>query len=171
MHLAAVFALSAFPALMIAAALSDLATMTIPNRISIALVVAFVPAALLSGAPAATLGLCLGVGLAGLVIGAVMFALGWIGGGDAKVMAAAGLWLGLSGAPSFLMWTTVAGGLFGLSVLLARSWAQPWAGAGPAWLGRLLEPRGDIPYGVAIAVGALAAFPQSALVHGYSRFF
>jgi prepilin peptidase CpaA len=171
MHLASLIALSVFPAVMFAAALCDLATMTIPNRLSLILITAFVPAALISGASLSTLGLCLAVGLGGLVIGAGMFALGWIGGGDAKIMAAAGLWLGLSGALPFLTWTTVAGGLFGLGVLFARKWAQPWANAGPAWVGRLLEPRGDIPYGVAIAAGALAAFPQSALVHGYARFF
>jgi prepilin peptidase CpaA len=100
-----------------------------------------------------------------------MFALGWIGGGDAKIIAAGGLWLGLPGAPSFLMWTTVAGELFGLGVILARAWAQLWAGRAPTWLSRLLEPKGDIPYGVAIAAGALIAFPQSALVHGFSRIF
>lgn len=171
MQLVAIVALSLFPAVMIAAALSDLATMTIPNRLSVVLLAGFIPAALLSGATLPTLGLCLAIGLAGLVAGAAMFALGWIGGGDAKITAAAGLWLGLSGAPSFLAFTAVAGGLFGLSVLFARKWAQPWAVSGPAWMGRLLEPRGDIPYGVAIALGALAAFPQSALVHAYSKIF
>jgi prepilin peptidase CpaA len=34
---------------------------------------------------------------------------------------------------------------------------------GPRWVGALLEPKGDIPYGVAIAAGALLAFPSSGL--------
>jgi prepilin peptidase CpaA len=34
----------------------------------------------------------------------------------------------------------------------------------PAWLDRLLAPAGDIPYGIAIAAGALAAFPHSGLM-------
>jgi prepilin peptidase CpaA len=31
------------------------------------------------------------------------------------------------------------------------------------WVANLMQPKGDIPYGVAIAVGALAALPQGAL--------
>ncbi len=43
------------------------------------------------------------------------------------------------------------------------------AAGGPAWLGRLLTPGEDLPYGLAIAVGALAAFPFSALVLAFGR--
>jgi prepilin peptidase CpaA len=42
------------------------------------------------------------------------------------------------------------------------------ASQGPAWVGRLLEPKGDVPYGVAIAFGALAAFPASAVCQAIS---
>jgi prepilin peptidase CpaA len=100
-----------------------------------------------------------------------MFALRWIGGGDAKLLAAAGLWLGVGGIGTFLMWTTITGGLFGLSLIFARYWAQPYAGLGPRWVGRLLAPKGDIPYGIAIAAGALAAFPECALMRGFPGIF
>ena len=36
-----------------------------------------------------------------------------------------------------------------------------------AWVVRLMQPRGDIPYGVAIAVGALMALPESGVVVAY----
>ncbi len=160
-----------FPAMMIAAALSDLTTMTIPNRISAILILAFFPAALLAGLPLSTVLGCLAVGFAGLVVGAVMFALRWIGGGDAKVMAAAGLWLGVAGGTAFLFWTAVAGGVFAMALLLARYWGQVYVLGAPRWVGRLLEPRGDIPYGVAICCGALAAFPESALMTGFTGLF
>jgi prepilin peptidase CpaA len=164
-------ALTIFPALMIMAALSDLTTMTIPNRISAALVLAFFPTAFLVGLSPLAVLVSVGVGVAMLALGAGMFALRWIGGGDAKVMAAAGLWLGLSGMPLFLTWTAITGGLFGLSLILARQWVQPYAGYAPRWVGRLLTPKGDIPYGVAIAAGALAAFPECALMHGFTGVF
>ncbi|MDP3300196.1 MAG: prepilin peptidase, partial [Phenylobacterium sp.] len=82
------------PALLIVAALKDVTTYTIPNWISLALIVAFFPTALLLGLPLDVLGLHVGLGVGALVAGMVMFALGWIGGGDAKVFAASALWLG-----------------------------------------------------------------------------
>jgi prepilin peptidase CpaA len=155
-----------FPALVIAAALSDAASMTIPNWISAALVAAFFPVALAAGLPLATLATAVGVGAAALFIGAAMFALRWIGGGDAKLFAASALWLGVSGAAPFLMWTALAGGALALGLLSARRMAALTGRPVtlPAWLERLLAPAGDIPYGIAIAAGALAAFPHSALL-------
>ena len=43
--------------------------------------------------------------------------------------------------------------------------ATPFA---PAWAARLLEPKGDIPYGIAICAGALMAFPSSALLAAFA---
>ncbi len=160
--------LSAFPALVIMGALRDVTTMTIPNRISLALIVLFFPAAFLVGMPISDVLAHLGVGVAALVIGMVMFALRWVGGGDAKLLAAASLWLGMAGAPHFLLWTGLAGGLFAVALMQARAYCQPYAARGPRWVGRLLEPKGDIPYGVAICAGALAAFPHTALFAGFA---
>ena len=171
MQTATALALSLLPILMIVSALSDLATMTIPNRVSIALVLAFYPTAFLDGLSVQTVAISTGVGLGFLTAGMAMFALRWCGGGDAKLFAAAGLWIGLPGLAHYLMWTALGGGLFSLSLILMRGWAQPYAAGAPAWLGRLLEPKGDIPYGVAIAAGALAAFPESALIRGFHGVF
>lgn len=153
-----------FPALVIAGALSDVSSMTIPNWISGALIAAFFPTAFLAGFPLGEVATHVGVGLVALVIGMVMFALRWIGGGDAKLLAAAALWLGLAGVPQFLLWTAVTGGFFALFLLQARKVGQVYVGRAPRWVGRLLEPKGDIPYGVAICAGALMAFPHSLLV-------
>jgi len=155
--------LAVFPALVIVGALSDVATMTIPNRVSLALIVLFFPAAFLAGLPFAEVAANVGVGLAALVAGMVMFALRWVGGGDAKMIAAAALWLGVQGFPHFLLWTAVAGGLFAVLLLQARAHGQVLVGRAPRWVGRLLQPKGDIPYGVAICAGALLAFPHTAL--------
>src|SRR5512142_609947 len=89
--------LAFFAGLVIAAALKDISSFTIPNWISIALALGFAPAALIVGASLSAVGISFAVGLGFLVVGAGMFAVGWIGGGDAKLMAAASLWLGLKG--------------------------------------------------------------------------
>lgn len=166
---AAIFiALGAMPALVIAGGLHDLLTMKIPNWISLALVLLFFPAALLAGLSPATLAIHVGVGLAALFAGAGMFALRWIGGGDAKLIAASCLWLGLSGSGMFLLWTGVVGGVFCLFLMLARQHLQMVTPFAPRWASRLLEPKGDIPYGVAIAIGALLAFPSADLMQTFA---
>jgi len=157
--------LGTFALLVIGAAVRDLATFTIPNWISLALALAFAPAALAAGVSLGDIGIGFAVGAAVLVLGAGMFALGWIGGGDAKLMASAALWLGLRGLAPFAVYTALAGGLLALSLLAIRSaWLRPIAHAGPAWSKRLATPGESAPYGVAIAVVALAAFALHPLV-------
>ncbi|RZJ44802.1 MAG: pilus assembly protein CpaA [Brevundimonas sp.] len=156
--------LGVMPALVIIAGLKDLTTMRIPNWISLLLLVFFFPAAFVMGLPPLTIALHVGVAFAALVVGAGMFALRWIGGGDAKLMAAACLWLGVEGSGMFLLWTGVMGGLFCLTLLFARFHSRPYLASAPGWVVSLMEPKGDIPYGVAIAAGALMAYPASPLL-------
>jgi prepilin peptidase CpaA len=156
--------LGVMPALVIVAGLKDLTTMRIPNWISLLLIVFFFPAALVMGLPPLTIGIHVGVAFAALVVGAGMFALRWIGGGDAKLLAAACLWLGLQGSGMFLLWTGMMGGLFCLTLLFARFHSRPYLIGAPGWVVHLMEPKGDIPYGVAIAAGALMAYPASPLL-------
>ena len=157
--------LAVFPALVIVAAVKDLISFTIPNWISLALVGLYVPAALLAGLGPGQLGLSAAVGFGLLVVGVGMFAMNWIGGGDAKLLAAAGLWLGWPTVIHFMLFTALAGGALALLLLSARN--TPLAVLtmrGPGWVQRLAEKDGPAPYGVAICFGALAAFPMSALV-------
>lgn len=168
MDILLILLLSVLPILVIAAGLTDLTTMTIPNWISLGLMVGFVPAALAAGLPFGTMAVHFAVALAALFIGAGLFALRVLGGGDAKLMAAVCLWLGLSGAMPFILWTAVAGGLFSLGLMMVRATPVLAVVPGPAWLSRLMQPKGDVPYGVAIAVGALMAFPSSALTQAFS---
>jgi prepilin peptidase CpaA len=152
-----------FPALAIVAALKDATSYTIPNWISVALLAAFAPAALVAHLPLVVVGISLAVAFAALLAGMGMFAMGWIGGGDAKFMAAAALWLGWSATPSFLLVTALCGGGLAVTLLALRSvWLRPLVHNGPAWVGRLASPGADVPYGVAICAGALFAFPFSA---------
>jgi prepilin peptidase CpaA len=156
--------LALLPALAIVAGLKDLTSMKIPNWISGLLILGFFPTALLLGLAPMTIAIHVGVAVAALLAGMVMFALRWLGGGDVKLMASACLWLGLSGSGMFVLWTAMIGGLLCLILLFARAHLQPWAASGPGWVAQLMEPRGDIPYGVAIAAAVLAAYPASPLM-------
>ena len=167
MHLLLTLPILIFPALVITAALRDVVSYTIPNWISAALVAAFPVAALAQGLPFQTMGINLGVGVAALILGMVMFAMRWIGGGDAKLFAAAALWLGWPAVPVYLGVTGIAGGAVAVGLLSLRSpLVAGYVVNSPAWLRRLAEPGENVPYGVAIAVGGLAAFPASALMQG-----
>jgi prepilin peptidase CpaA len=164
--------LSVFPALVIIAALSDITSFTIPNRVSVLLMAGFVVTVLVLGRPLGEIGADFGLGFAALLIAMGMFAAGWIGGGDAKLFATATLWLGWSAMPVFLLTTALAGGALAIMLLNARSaWIRPYFSAAPPWLARLAEPESAVPYGVAIAVGGLVAFPHCALVQSFHGSF
>ena len=164
--------LTLFPALVIIAALTDATSFTIPNRISLLLLAVYFPASLLLGRSPAEMGVDVAIGLAALVAAMGMFAAGWIGGGDAKLFAVSALWLGWSGLPVFLIVTALAGGALAVLLLNARSpILKPFFAGAPSWFNRLVTPGADVPYGVAIAAGALAAFPQSALMGAFHGSF
>ncbi len=154
-----------FPALVIIAGVHDLTTMKIPNWISVVLFVAFFPMALLVGLPFKDILLSLGLASGVLVLGFVMFALRVIGGGDAKLLAAASLWVGVSSVLYFFLYVALAGGAMSIVLIASRQWF-PYLPIGriPNWVSRLMEPKGDIPYGVAIAVAAALVFPSTILV-------
>ena len=169
LHALQALLLLVFPALVIIAALKDVTSYTIPNWISAALILGLPVAAFSLGLPLGVIGQQFGVGLVALVAGMAMFALGWIGGGDAKLFAAAGLWLGWPASLSFLVVTGIGGGVRAVALLALRSlWLRPYVLNGPTWFGRLATPGENVPYGLAIAVGALFAFPGSALMQAFS---
>jgi prepilin peptidase CpaA len=169
LHLAQAALVAVFPALVITAALRDVTSYTIPNWISLSLIAGFAPAALAMGLPLGAIGAHLGIGVLGLIAGMAMFALRWIGGGDAKLFAAAALWLGWPAVGLYAAYTGVAGGALAVSLLALRSsYLRPYVVTGPAWFSRLAEPGENVPYGLAIAIGALAAFPGSPFMPAFA---
>lgn len=149
-----------FAGAMIAAAAIDVMSFTIPNRLTAALAVAFIPGALLVHLSPAILIGCVQTGAVALGVGLGLFTMGWCGGGDAKLIAACALWLGWQAIAPFILFTSLAGGVLALGMILARK-AVPATAGGPAWLGRLLGGEKDLPYAVAIAAGALLAMPSA----------
>ena len=165
-------ALAIFPALVIAAAMTDMASYTIPNRLNLALAAAYPAAALLLGRAPGEIGVGLAIGAGALLVAMGLFAAGWIGGGDAKLFAAVALWVGWPAIASFLMATALVGGALAFLLLNVRAaWLKPYLAGAPPWLARLTTTGEAVPYGVAIAVGALVAFPQSPLVRGLHASF
>ncbi len=152
------FALAAFAGLLVYAACSDMARLIIPNWVSIALVAIYPIAALIAGAPLMDIGLHILFGLGVLAIGFVLFQFNVLGGGDAKLLAAASVWTGLAAIVPFVVWTAVAGGVLALALLTARQ-LMP-AGTYPALVDHLLKKQNGIPYGVAIMIGGLLAIPS-----------
>ena len=125
-------ALVFFPALMAYAAASDLLTMTISNRVSIALVAA---SWCWPMRPACRLPVIsdvhLACGAAVLVLTFALFAFGWIGGGDAKLAAATAVWLGWTNLFDYGLQASVLGAGLTLGILYLRKYRLPPELAGP----------------------------------------
>jgi prepilin peptidase CpaA len=138
--------------------------MTISNRLTLGLAAAFLPTALLLGLTPEQWGVHLGLGFAGLIAGMVLFAFRVMGGGDAKLIAATTLWLGVDGTVAFLVYTALAGGVLTLALMWARRNLAQMVPSLPGPLGRHLESKGDIPYGVAICAGGLLAISHADLL-------
>jgi prepilin peptidase CpaA len=150
-----------FPALMAFAAASDLFTMTISNRVSLALAAGFLLLALMSGMGPSDILMHLAAGATVLAAAFACFAFGWIGGGDAKVAAAAAMWFGFAHLLNYLLYASLFGGVLTLLLLQFRQWPLPYALAGQSWLLKLHAKESGIPYGIALAIGALVVYPET----------
>ena len=139
--------------LLVAAAIEDAIRLRISNITVSLVLVGAVAAAVLAG-PEMRLWQNLVVFLGLLLVGMPMFAAGKLGGGDVKLLAAAGLWFDFAGALWMLIAVALAGGVLALLVLVLRAfdWSEQLRERVV-----LLRPKGGIPYGVAIAAGALIA--------------
>ena len=154
--------LALLAALLIGAGAQDLRTMHIANGFSLAIAGLFVVWAgveLSAGRmSAATLAMAIGCAVLVFAVGAAAFAVGALGGGDVKLLAAVTLFAGPAGVVDFLAITAITGGLLGLAILAGAPLGQP-ALAGPL---RARLRRG-LPYGPAIAAGGLWVAASQAL--------
>ena len=136
--------LLALAAILIVAAVIDMRTFTISNRLN-ATVAAGAPLYWLSIAMAPWPGMAVQLAAGGIVfvLLAGAFYAGMMGGGDVKLAAALALWFSPGGTVKFLVLMSIAGGVLTLGMLV---WHRT----------QKREGRPEIPYGVAIAFGALA---------------
>jgi len=150
-----------FPSLMAFAAASDLFTMTIPNRLSLALTAGFVALAVISGMGWYDMLMHFSAGATVLVVAFGCFAMGWVGGGDAKVAAAAALWFGFGHLLDYLVYASLFGGALTLLLVQFRQWPLPYLLTGQSWLLKLHAKDSGIPYGIALAISALVVYPET----------
>jgi len=150
-----------FPALMAFAASSDLLTMTISNKISLALAAGFLLLGPAAGMGIGEIGMHAAAGAATLAVTFCLFACGWIGGGDAKLAAAAALWLGFDQLLPYLFAASLLGGALTLVIVQFRLFPLPPALQGAGWAERLHRKDAGVPYGIALAAAALIVYPQT----------
>jgi prepilin peptidase CpaA len=151
-----------FPAMMAFAASSDLFTMTISNRLSLALTGSFFLLTLVIGMSWPAFGMHLAAGALVLVFSFGFFSQGWIGGGDAKLVAATALWFGFDYLFDYLAYASIFGGVLTLVLIQFRKLPLPGPLARQPWIMRLHETGGGVPYGIALAAAALAVYPKTA---------
>jgi prepilin peptidase CpaA len=159
--IAEILVLIALPLLLLGAACWDLASFTIPNFINVAVIAIFPLFALVAGLPLTAVGLHLLAGFLGLAIGFALFALGYIGGGDAKLFAGIALWMGFADLLAYALLASVFGGFLTLALLMLRQWPLPQTLARQPWILKLHDARSGVPYGVALAAGAFILLPHT----------
>ena len=152
-----------FPILMAFAACSDLFTMLISNRVSVALVIGCLPLAFFVGMPMDMMLLHYSCGVAVLAITFAMFCFGWVGGGDAKLAAATAIWVGWDHIMEYALLTAILGGFLTLALLAVRRWPLPGILVRQHWIARLHDEKCGIPYGIALAAAGLMIYPETAI--------
>ena len=153
-------ALAAYVFPLVMAGVSDYASLRIPNWLTGCFAGLFPAVALLVGHDVDWLS-HLEAGLSVLLAAFALFACRIVGGGDAKLLAATALWIGLGHLAPFLVLTALAGGAFALSLMLVRS---PFGQASLLTMFRrlpsLARPDNPIPYGIPIAIAGILLAPS-----------
>jgi len=134
--------------ILVVAAVIDVRTFTISNRLNV-VVALLAPVFWWSVGlplwPDAAILFAVAVGVFALL--SIAFFAGMMGGGDVKLAAAVALWFSPAVTLRFLVFMSIAGGLLTLVVLIIHKV-------------RSKDGRPEVPYGVAIAIGALAILAQ-----------
>lgn len=149
-----------------AAAYSDATRLKIPNLYAAYIGAAFIPAFIAVTIFAPDTGLFSSLSnhlMAGGITLAITYALFFfkiIGGGDSKLLSVYALWAGLSGLMPLLFIMGVFGGALGVSTLVLNKHHLIKKPLFDSWIDRSQKGGQDVPYGVAIFVGALYTFWQ-----------
>lgn len=160
----AITAMMIMPLCFALAAVSDLFTMTIPNKLPATLFVGFLVFAPLLGLGWPEIGMGLVASLAVFVVCFSLFAANVMGGGDAKLLTAAACWFGF-GQPllMFLVATAFLGGMLTIGILIIRAHSNTVLAIGVA-LPKSLTTANKIPYGIAIAVAGFMTYEHAPVV-------
>jgi len=150
-----------FPFFMAFAGASDLVSMTISNKVSLALIAGFMICALLIGMPFSDIAWHWAMFAIVLAAGFALFAFGAVGGGDAKLAASTALWLGWEHSLSYFVIAAFLGGVLTLFIMRVRTMPLPDSIGRVSWVARLYRADEGIPYGIALAAAAIMVYPQT----------
>ena len=150
-----------FPAAMAMAAATDILSAKIPNRLSLALAALFFVVAPFAGLSLADMGWHLLCGAAMLAFMFALFSLRVIGGGDAKLVAVTALWFGWEPLFHYMFAFSIVGGALALAALASRWLVLPERIESIGWITRWRKDKTHVPYGVALALGALLTYPET----------
>ena len=154
-----------FPFCMAFAAISDMLSMTIANRVSLLLVVAFAVIAPLTGMEWTTYAWHFAAAAAVFVATFGLFAIGGMGGGDAKLLTATSLWMGYNLLlVEYLVVGAFFGGLLTVAILSYRNSPIAIFTSGNPFLKHFANPQAGVPYGIALGVAGMVVFPNTALM-------
>lgn len=154
-----------FPFCMLFAAVSDMMSMTIANRVSVILIATFAAVAPFTGMGWADYGWHFAAAALVLSITFGLFAIGAMGGGDAKLLAATSLWMGLSmELMQYLVVSAVIGGLMTLLIIIYRGSPLSMLTGNNLFLRQFANDKVGIPYGVALGTGGLIVYPATPLM-------
>ena len=151
---------SLFAATMLTTAYKDATTMTIPNWISLVVLGGFFAALPFVWPGWSDFGMHLLIGFGAFTFGFVLFALGWLGGGDAKLMAATSFWWMPMDLMLYVFYTSIAGGVMAILIFVGRAMIPAYMLPGEKFR-YMIKEQTHMPYGLALAFGALATLPQS----------
>lgn len=150
-----------FPFMMAFAAASDLVSMTISNKVSLALMAGFMVFAVAIGIPWPVIAMHWLMFVIVLAVGFALFAFGAIGGGDAKLAAATALWFGFQHTLEYVVVAAFFGGILTLLILSMRGSPLPERIGNVGWIARLHRADQGVPYGIALSAAALTVYPKT----------
>ncbi len=150
----------------VASGLADFKTMNIPNIYSLGILLAFIPAfatdALTGNGmeffASWKVHVIAGVGMFGVTF--VLFSLGMIGAGDSKLSSAFALWVGVPGLPAFLFYMAITGAVLAIVTKILNKRVLVQNAREGSWVAKAQTGFSGVPYGIAIALGAIIAFYQ-----------
>jgi prepilin peptidase CpaA len=154
-----------FPFCMVFAAVSDMLSMTIANRVSVILVATFAIVAPFTGMDWAAYGMHFAAGGLVLAVTFGLFAIGGMGGGDAKLMASTALFMGLNmQLAQYLVISAFLGGVLTIALLSYRKSAMAVFTSRNVFLRHFADQDVGVPYGIALGAGGLLTYPDSPLM-------
>jgi prepilin peptidase CpaA len=156
------FLLAGLAIALVWAAVVDVKTFTISNRLNAAIALAAPLYWWSIGLPVwpdAAIQVAAAAGV--FVLLAITFTIGMMGGGDVKLAAALALWFSPMSTVKFLVVMSIAGGLLTLVVMVAHKKFPGWQVDDDG----KPRSRAQVPYGVAITIGGLWILAQRFLNH------